>query len=476
MPFSPLSGGESPCYTSSLMCGIIAVFGQPDAAGWACEGLFAQQHRGQDSCGLAAFGHGRFARHRGVGLVRDILTHDVLKNLPGEHCVGHVRYPTQGDATIENAQPHLFAKDGRTLFALSSNGDITNLPELRKEIIARGYELEGVNDAEVITKCIGIWAFDDGLGIERAILKWMETGVGAYSTVLLTPDTLYAFRDPHGFRPMCVGTKDDAVIVASESVALDILRAQFSRFVEPGIVLRWNASGLEQVGSVPAATRHHCVFEHIYFARPDSLVFGEKVFEVRRNIGEALAAGDAVEADAVIPIPDSANYIGLAYANARNLPLVFGLVRNHYVGRSFISPDQVMRDDAVRLKFNPLPGFIRGKRVILVDDSIVRGTTIRKLIGMMRENGAREVHLRIGSPPIRHSCYYGIDTPVRKKLIAAERTPEQVAEQLGADSLRYLTLEGLAGSVDNASHYCYACFTGRYPAGCKKEGDTVHGG
>jgi amidophosphoribosyltransferase len=257
-------------------------------------------------------------------------------------------------------------------------------------------------------------------------------------------------------------------VVASETVAMDIIRADVSGHVEPGTVLRWGPGGFQQRVAAPSTRHHHCIFEHIYFARPDSLVFGEKVFEVRRAIGEALAKDDLVEGDVVVPIPDSANYIGLAYANARSLPIAFGLVRNHYVGRTFIAPEQRVRDETVRLKFNPLPGFFEGKRVFAVDDSIVRGTTIRKLVRMFRENGASQVHLRIGSPPIRHSCFYGIDTPERHKLIASDRTPEQVAELLEADSIRYLSLEGLRSSVSRPDHYCYACFTGEYPAGCKQ--------
>ena len=458
------------------MCGIVGVFGHESAAAWAFEGLFAEQHRGQDSCGIAACEGEVIRRHRAMGLVRDTLSPDILRGLTGRIAVGHVRYPTQGAATLENAQPHLFVKDGVPRFALASNGDITNLPALRVDLEARGYSLDGTNDAEVIAKCIGTWAYDDGLGLEAAIARWLERGSGAFSTVLMAPGALYAFRDPYGFRPMTLGEKDGAAVVASETVVMDVLRGRHTGTVEPGEILRWDAAGLSRLKAPSRENRRHCIFEHIYFARPDSSVFDEKVFEVRRRIGESLAEGDTVEADAVVPIPDSANYIGLAYANARNLPLVFGLVRNHYIGRSFIAPDQIMRDDAVRLKFNPLPGFLEGKRVILVDDSIVRGTTIRKLVRMMRENGAREVHLRIGSPPIRHSCFYGIDTPVRERLVAAERTPEQVAELLGADSLRYLSLEGLRASVSRPEDYCYACFTGRYPAGCKEEGDTVHGG
>ncbi len=458
------------------MCGIVGIFGQPKATAWSCEALFAQQHRGQDSCGIAAAHKGTIHSRRFVGLVRDVLTPEVLKELPGDAAIGHVRYPTQGDAVIKNAQPHVFTSGGRTRFALASNGDITNLPTLRAMLTGRGVTLEGTNDAEVMAKCIGLWAYGEEMGLTAAIERWMKTGMGAYSTVLLTPAELYAFRDPNAFRPMALGEKDGAFIAASETVAMDILRAKVTGFVEAGSILRCGPEGLERVDGIDCKVRSHCIFEHIYFARPDSVVFGEKVFEVRKRIGEALADKDPVRADVVIPIPDSANYIGMAYAEASGIPLSLGLVRNHYVGRTFIAPDQLVRDDVVRLKFNPLPGFIKDKRVILVDDSIVRGTTIKQLVGMMRENGAREVHLRIGSPPIRHSCYYGIDTPVRSRLVAAERSPEKVAALLGADSLRYLTVAELRCCVAKPVHYCYACFNGDYPAGEKSEGDSVHGG
>ena len=448
----------------------MGIYGLPDAARFASEGLFAQQHRGQDACGLAVSDGVEIQRFRGVGLVREVLSEPVLQELSGRSAVGHVRYPTQGPPTLENAQPHLFLHQGQVRFALASNGDITNLPELSALVQAQGQVLEGCNDAEVIAKCVGTWAFEEGLGLESAIVRWMHEGRGAYSTVLLTPEALYAFRDAHGLRPLVLGRKDGAWIAASESVALDILRADFLREVKPGEILRVDDSGQTSVMGMATTDPRHCIFEHIYFSRPDSAVFGEKVFEVRRRIGEALAKGDEVEADVVIPIPDSANFIGFSYAATRGIPAAFGLVRNHYVGRTFIAPEQTTRDEGVRLKFNPLPGFIEGKRVVLVDDSIVRGTTIRKLIRMLRENGAREVHLRIGSPPIRHSCFYGIDTPEESMLIASGRSEEEVGHLLGADSLCYLPLCGLRGTVSRPEDYCYACFTGDYPAGKKIPG------
>jgi amidophosphoribosyltransferase len=454
------------------MCEIFAIFGQAQAARFASEGLFAQQHRGQDACGIAVSDGTEIRRHRGVGLVREVLSDSVLLGLTGDAALGHVRYPTQGPSTLENAQPHLFSFGGRTHFALASNGDITNLPEFGDLLRRRGIGLDGCNDAEVIAKCVGVWAYGDGLGLEAAIARWMREARGAYSTVLLGPEGLWVFRDPNGLRPLALGEIERSIVAASETVALDILRARFIREVEPGEILRVDASGSASVRGVAGVAKRHCIFEHIYFSRPDSAVFGEKVFEVRKRIGEALAEGDCVEADVVIPIPDSANFIGFAYAAARGIPAALGLVRNHYVGRTFIAPEQITRDEGVRLKFNPLPGFLEGKRVVLVDDSIVRGTTIRKLIRMLRENGAREVHLRIGSPPIRHSCFYGIDTPEESKLIASGRGETEVGRLLEADSLRYLPLEGLRSTVSKPEDYCYACFDGNYPAGRKPSGSA----
>ncbi len=449
------------------MCGIAGIYKKDGAAGFVAEALFAEQHRGQDSCGVVSAGPEGIFVCKGLGLVKDVLSSEAVSPLPGPSAIGHVRYPTQGAPTLENAQPHLFEKDGRPLFALASNGDLTNLPELREIIESHGYTLEGSNDGEVIAKAIGVWAYEDGLGLDEAIAKWVRTGRGAFSTVLLTKDSLYAFRDPYGFRPMSVGDLEGSPLVCSETVALDTLRAKFVEDVPPGSVFVWGPNGHERRLGAATASYRHCIFELIYFSRPDSRLFGESVYEVRRRIGEGLAEGDDTPGDVVIPIPDSSNYMALGYAAARRLPFALGLVRNHYVGRTFIVPEQQMRDESVRLKFNPLPGFIKDKRIFVVDDSIVRGTTIRKLIRMLRENGAREVHLRIGSPPIRYSCYYGIDTPERDKLIAAYRSEAEVASLLGADSLRYLPLEALKRSVSIPNDFCYACFTGDYPAGRK---------
>jgi amidophosphoribosyltransferase len=457
------------------MCGIAALFNRENASFGVVESLFAQQHRGQDSAGVVSSDGEKLFSHFGLGLVKDTFKNEILQNLQGEIAIGHVRYPTQGKVSLCNCQPHIFRFDGEEIFALASNGDITNLPELSEEITKEGLKIEGENDAEIMTKFIGLQIAKKNFSLIEAIYLWMEKAKGAYSAVLMTKNELYAFRDPWAFRPMCYGVKDDFVSVVSESVALDILRIPYKGEIPAGTIYRWDKSGLKIFEKKTSKPLRHCIFEHIYFSRPDSIVFGEKVFEVRRKIGALLAENDNVAADCVIAVPDSSNYIGLGYAEKRNIPFVLGLVRNHYVGRTFIAPDQITRDEGVRFKFNPLPSFFQGKRVILVDDSIVRGTTIKKLIRMLKENGALEVHLRIGSPPIRYSCFYGVDTPNREKLIASKMEIEEIQNFIGADTLKYLSIEDLKKCVNLPDNYCYACFNGDYPAGEKTHPSLVSG-
>jgi amidophosphoribosyltransferase len=455
------------------MCGIAAIFNKNNSSYGVVEALFAEQHRGQDSAGIVSSDGRRLYSHFGLGLVKDTFSDEKLKGLPGEMAMGHVRYPTQGPVSLCNCQPHIFSLDGVPVFALASNGDITNLPELQEEIERDGLKPEGSNDAEVMAKFIGVNAYTKKMGIVDAIYLWMEKARGAYSALLMTNDALYAFRDPWAFRPMCFGEKDGVTAIASESVGLDILRIPYKGEIPAGSIYRWTKEGLASFPQKVIKPLRHCIFEHIYFSRPDSIIFGEKVFEVRRKIGEALACNDKVDADYVIAVPDSSNYIALGYANKSNIPFALGLVRNHYVGRTFIAPDQITRDEGVRFKFNPLPGFLTGKRLVVVDDSIVRGTTIKKLISMFRENGAAEVHLRIGSPPIRYSCYYGVDTPNRDKLIASKMDVEEIRAFIGADTLKYLEIEDLMKTVRDPENYCYACFRGDYPAGEKKHPSLV---
>lgn len=455
------------------MCGIAGIFNKENAAFSVVESLFAEQHRGQDSAGIVTTDGIELYSHFGLGLVRDTFKEETLLNLKGSCAIGHVRYPTQGKVTLKNCQPHIFSIDGKKIFALASNGDITNLPELKEKILKGGIVVEGENDGEIMTKFIGLHYAKNNLSLMESIYLWMEMAQGAYSAVLLTKNELFAFKDPWGFRPMIYGEKDGIAVITSESVALDILRIPPKGEIPEGTIFKWDKGGLTTFGKRVDKPKRHCIFEHIYFSRPDSIVFGEKVFEVRRKIGEFLAKDDDVVVDSVVAVPDSSNYIGLGYAETRRLPFVFGLIRNHYVGRTFIAPDQITRDEGVRFKFNPLPGFFENKRIVLVDDSIVRGTTIKKLIRMLRENGAKEVHLRIGSPPIKFSCYYGVDTPNREKLIASKMEVEEIRKFIGADTLKYLSIDELKKCVKDPISYCYACFTGEYPAGVKKHPSAV---
>lgn len=455
------------------MCGIAALFNTVNASFGVVESLFAEQHRGQDSAGIVSTDGIKFHSHFGLGLVKDTFKNEILQKLQGNIAIGHVRYPTQGKVSLCNCQPHIFSYNGDDFFAVASNGDITNLPELTKEIIENGLTIEGENDGEVMSKFIGLYVSKKKFSYVDAIYTWMEKAQGAYSAVLMTRNELYAFRDPWAFRPMCYGLKDDFVSVVSESVALDILRIPYKDEIAAGTIYKWDKNGLKFFDKRNFKPLRHCIFEHIYFSRPDSIVFSEKVFEVRRKIGFLLAKNDTVEADCVVAVPDSSNYIGLGYAEKRGIPFVLGLVRNHYVGRTFIAPDQITRDEGVRFKFNPLPSFFNGKKVILVDDSIVRGTTIKKLIRMLKENGALKVHLRIGSPPIRFSCFYGVDTPNKEKLIASKMEIEEVRNFIGADTLNYLSIEDLKTCVNSPQDYCYACFNGDYPAGEKHHPSLV---
>lgn len=455
------------------MCGIAALFNKDNASFGVVESLFAEQHRGQDSAGLVSTDGNKLYSHFGIGLVKDTFKENMLQNLKGDKAIGHVRYPTQGRVSLCNCQPHIFSFNGDDIFAVASNGDLTNLPELSEEILKEGLKIEGENDAEVIAKFLGLYIAKKNFSIVDAIYLFMEKAMGAYSAVLLTKNELFAFRDPWAFRPMCYGKKDNFVAVASESVALDILRIPYEGEIPAGTIYRWDHSGLKIFERKSEKPLRHCIFEHIYFSRPDSIVFGEKVFEVRKKIGIYLAEKDNVKADCVVAVPDSSNYIGLGYAEKRGIPFVLGLVRNHYVGRTFIAPDQITRDEGVRFKFNPLPSFFKEKKIILVDDSIVRGTTIKKLIRMLKENGALEIHLRIGSPPIRHSCFYGVDTPNKEKLIASRMEIEEIRKFIGADTLNYLSMEDLRKCVFHPEDYCYACFNGDYPAGQKKHPSLV---
>ncbi|RMG68662.1 MAG: amidophosphoribosyltransferase [Calditrichaeota bacterium] len=456
------------------MCGVAGYVSRSErqAARQVMEALYAEQHRGQESCGIAA-SDGQWLRlHKAMGYVREVFPNEILETMPGFAALGHVRYPTRGSSSLLNAQPYLIETLRGPIYAIASNGDVVNYDEVAMDLRQKGVHFTSSNDGELLGRFIVYQHEVHGLEIPAAIALLMRRIRGAYSALFLTSQYLYVFRDRHGFRPLLIGQVGDDVAVASESCALDILRAEAVREVEPGEILaisrhgmhstRTQSSLLTDLDEEPVPT-HHCIFELIYFARPDSYQFGEYVYEVRQRIGAKLASYDEEPVDVVVPVPDSANFIALGYAAARGVPFNFGLIRNHYVGRTFIRPDQYMRDESVRTKFNPLKDFFNGKRVVMVDDSIVRGTTIRKIVRMIKAAGAREVHLRIGCPPVRFSCFYGIDTPTRKELIANNMSLEEICTYTGADSLKFLKIEDLRDCVSGADRFCYACLDGHYP-------------
>ncbi len=442
-------------------CGVFAAIGVPNAAEVTALGLHALQHRGQESTGIVVCdAGGGFHGHKGLGLVADVYRGLDFARLPGDLAVGHNRYSTSGSLTLENTQPLRVVYRGGPL-ALAHNGNLVNARELRQRLEASGSIFQTSLDSEIFLHLMAISSAADA---EEALVEAAAQVRGAYSLVLLTRGAVLAVRDPHGFRPLCLGRLGDAHVVASESCALDLVGAEFVRDVEPGELLRLSRSGLRSRRVFPRETSlHQCVFEHIYFSRPDSRVFGASVDAVRRRIGHRLAREHPADGDVVISVPDSSNSIALGYSEESGIRFELGLIRNHYVGRTFIQPQPSGRDSSVRIKFNPVRDVLEGRRVVVVDDSIVRGTTSRKLVRMLRRAGARAVHLRVGSPPVTHPCFYGIDTPSRRELIAALKTVDEIREYLGVDSLGYLSLEGLLACETEPRHFCRACFTGDYP-------------
>lgn len=466
------------------MCGIVGIYtpNRPDAAQQAAAALFAQQHRGQESCGIAWADGQRLRLHKRMGLVKEVFTPETLAGMKAGAAIGHVRYPTQGGVNLENAQPHLVETLSGPHHALVSNGDLINYAWLRQEMTRLGIHLCTANDGEAIARLLVYLLEVERLDPETAIRRLFSQLEGAYSTLFLTPREMIAFRDPYGFRPMIVGQFENGYAVTSESCALDTLRASNIREVAPGEILFFRPDGITSIQTDAAGFRTgqragtaHCVFELIYFARPDSFQFGRRVYEIRRQIGQTLATYDDTPPDCVVPVPDSANMMALGYAQESGATFEMGLIRNHYVGRTFIKPAQIFRDESVKEKFNPLAGFFQDKRIVLVDDSIVRGTTLRKIVRMVKGAGAREVHLRIGSPPVRYPCFYGIDIPTYEELIANKKKVDEIRAFIQADSLKYLELGDLLRIVRNGVDFCSACFGGEYPVGTPVPGKRVTG-
>jgi amidophosphoribosyltransferase len=441
-------------------CAVFGVYGNENAAQITYLGLYSLQHRGQESSGIITSDGKRVFEHKDMGLVSKIFTEPILRRLKGDLAIGHNRYSTTGLTHFANIQPFLVdCKVGK--IAVAHNGNIVNAVELRRAMENEGSIFRSTMDSEVIVHLI---ARSKKKTLEEMLAEALNKIRGAYSLVFLTKEKIIAARDPRGFRPLCVGKIDETWVFSSESCAFDLVGATYIREVEPGEMCVVGPSGMESIRfAEKAKPLSQCVFEFIYFSRPDSKVFGQNVDKVRRKLGRKLAEESPIDADIVIAVPDSSNTIALGYSERSGIPFELGLIRNHYVGRTFIQPRQKTRDWDVRIKFNPVKGVLKGKRVIVVDDSIVRGSTMKKLVNLIRSAGALEVHLRIGSPPIKLSCYYGIDTPTRGELIASTHSTEMVRDFLGVGSLHYLSLEGLLSCVSNPEDYCVACFSGEYP-------------
>jgi amidophosphoribosyltransferase len=441
-------------------CGVFGIFGHPEAANLTYLGLYALQHRGQESAGIAAADGERLGVSRAMGQVADAFSGQALEKLPGHIAIGHTRYSTAGESKIENAQPFLIdCAHGQ--IAVAHNGNLVNARELRDDLVRNGSIFQTGSDTEVV---LHLYARSKAASVEDALVESISQIRGAYSLVLLTKNRLIAARDPHGFRPLALGRLGASWIVCSETCAMDLIGATYEREVEPGEVLVISDGGLRTIKPFPPQPLAHCVFEHVYFARPDSYVFGRSVNEVRTELGRILAREAPAAADVVVPIPDSGVCASIGFAEDAGLPMKMGLIRNHYIGRTFIQPQQSIRHFSVKVKLNPVRSILEGRRVILIDDSIVRGTTSRKIVKMVKAAGALEVHLRISCPPTVSPCFYGVDTPNRKELIAASHSIDEIRRYVEADSLAFLSLDGLRRAVgDGQQSYCTSCYTGVYP-------------
>jgi amidophosphoribosyltransferase len=457
-------------------CGIFGIWQADTAAAMVALGLHALQHRGQEAAGITSWDGKQFHTHRAMGHVAGNFDKDeVIRGLPGDVAIGHVRYSTTGETALRNVQP-LFAELASGGFAVAHNGNISNAMKLRRDLVRRGSIFQSTSDTETIIHLVATSTYRTLLDKFIDALKQLE---GAYSLVCLTPEGMIVCRDPLGIRPLVMGRVGDAYIFASETVALDVVGATFIRQIEPGELVIVSDKGLRSIRPFAPVRPRPCIFEHVYFSRPDSIVDGSSVYSVRKKIGAQLAIESPVEADLVIPVPDSGTPAAIGYAQQSGIPFELGIIRSHYVGRTFIQPGDQVRHLGVKLKHNANRALIDGQRIILIDDSIVRGTTSVKILQMLRDAGAREVHLRIASPPTRHSCFYGVDTPERAKLLAAQMTVSQMADYIGADSLAFISVDGLYKALgedmrDEAHpQHCDACFTGDYPTHLTDQEDVA---
>ena len=447
-------------------CGVFGIFDHELAVDLTYLGLYSLQHRGEESCGMAVTDGRRLRQLTGMGLVSEVLDPKKLKGLKGSRSIGHVRYSTTGSSILRNAQPFVI-KHNRFSSSIAHNGNLTNAVKLRRQMEKEGAIFQTTMDSEVVLHLV---VRSKKELFEDRLVDALKQCEGAYTMLFLTEDKLVGVRDPYGFRPLCLGKKDDSYVLASETCALDLIDAEYIRDVEPGELIVITEDGIassKPFAKKPAAS---CIFEFIYFSRPDSRIFGDSVYQVRKRLGEKLAEEHPADADMVMSIPDSGNYAALGYAEASGIPFDFGMIRNHYVGRTFIQPLQEMRKHGVKIKLNPIKEVLKGKRVVVVEDSIVRGTTTGGRIKAIREAGVSEIHMRISCPPIKFPCFYGIDFPSSKELIANELASiEKIAEFIGVDSLKYLSLEGmLEAAKGEEKGFCAACFSGKYPAKVSK--------
>ncbi|MDP2940042.1 MAG: amidophosphoribosyltransferase [Candidatus Omnitrophota bacterium] len=448
-------------YKPKEYCGLFGIYGHKDASKLTYLGLYALQHRGEESCGIVSSDANQLYSQKGMGLVNDVFNEVSLNVLKGQLAIGHVRYSTTGSSLVKNAQP-LFVDYLKGSLAIAHNGNLINSTQLRQDLERNGSIFQTTTDSEIILQ---LMVRSQEVGLKEKLIYALKSIKGAYSLVMMTEDTLIGARDPLGFRPLWLGKVDGSFCLASETCALDLIEAKAIREIEPGEIVFINKNGLKSFKPFPKPKNcAFCIFEHIYFSRPDSVIFGENVHLVRQNLGRNLAKEFPVEADFVIPVPDSGFSAALGFSHESGMPLEMGIIRNHYVGRTFIQPTQHIRDLGVKIKFNIMKDVIKGKKIVIVDDSIVRGTTSRKRVRTFRQAGAKEVHMRISCPPHRFPCFYGIDFHTQKELIAFKYSLKEIQEFLDVDSLGYLSLEGLYKSVSlPKKDYCVACFTGSYP-------------
>jgi len=448
------------------MCGIFGIYNNKNAASLTYLGLYALQHRGEESAGIVSRDGRRVHQHKGMGLVGDVFSKKAIRDLRGDCAVGHVRYSTTGSSTAKNIQPFLVNHKGSHI-AIAHNGNLTNTVRLRGELEKKGSIFQTSMDSEIVAHLI---ARGHGQGYKGVMLEVLSHLEGAYSLVLMIDGMLVGARDPNGFRPLCIGKLDDSYVLASETCALDLIGAEYVRDVKPGEMVFIDNNGIDHAMISKKKERSFCIFEYIYFARPDSDIFERNVYQTRKSLGRELAKEWPVKCDMVMPIPDSGNYAALGFSEASKIPLEFGMIRNHYVGRTFIQPAQTVRDFNVKVKLNPIKDVIKGKRIVIIEDSIVRGTTSKSRVKTIREAGAKEVHMRVSCPPIISPCYFGIDFPTKKELIASSHEIEWVRDFIGLDSLKYLSCEGmLKAMLLPSGKFCIGCFTGKYPIGTPRK-------